>query len=87
MPAPLQIESVILTIRSERVILAADLALIYGVLPKRLNEQVRRNADRFPGDFAFQLTGEEFRALQEQGLVRVDGRAALRSQIATLKPG
>ncbi len=49
--------------------LDADLAAFYGVATKRLNEQVRRNADRFPPDFAFQLTAEE--------------SADLRSQIAT----
>ena len=87
MHTPPLIEPLILTIRSERVILAADLALIYGVAPRQLNEQVKRNAGRFPGDFAFQLTSEEFSALQEHGLVRADGRAALRSQFAILKTG
>src|SRR2546422_4621103 len=46
-------------IRRERVILDADLAAIYGVTTKRLNEQVKRNADRFPPDFSFQLTEPE----------------------------
>jgi hypothetical protein len=87
MQTPRQIDPLIVTIRSERVILAADLASIYGVEPRRLNEQVRRNAGRFPGDFAFQITAEEFRGLQDQGLVRADGRAVLRSQIAILKRG
>jgi len=54
---------------------------------RRLNEQVRRNADRFPEDFFFPLTAEEFAALQAQGTVTADGRVALRSQIATLKRG
>ena len=66
----------ILTIRGERVILDSDLAEIYGVETKRLNEQVRRNAERFPSDFAFVLTGEEF-----------DQVKRLRSQFATLKRG
>ena len=52
-------EPLILTIRGQRVILDADLAQIYGVATKRLNEQVKRNADRFPEDFMFQLTKEE----------------------------
>jgi hypothetical protein len=47
-------------IRQQRVILAADLAELYGVSVRRLNEQVRRNLGRFPADFAFQLTSEEF---------------------------
>jgi hypothetical protein len=53
--------------------LDADLAVLFGVSTKRLNEQVRRNRSRFPDDFMFQLTAEEVRSL--------------RSQIATLKPG
>jgi hypothetical protein len=49
----------ILTIRGRKVILDADLASLYGVTTKRLNQQVRRNSDRFPEDFIFQLTVEE----------------------------
>ena len=49
----------ILNIRNERVILDADLAPIYGVTTKRLNEQVKRNKKRFPEDFMFQLTQTE----------------------------
>jgi len=55
------------------VILDSDLARIYGVTTKRLNEQVKRNAERFPEDFAFKLTKDE--------------TANLSSQIATLKRG
>lgn len=54
-----KIDRGILSIRGKRVMLDADLATIYGVKTKRLNEQVRRNRDRFPGDFMFQLTDEE----------------------------
>jgi hypothetical protein len=49
----------ILTIRGQKVILDADLAEVYGVSTKRLNEQVKRNTERFPEDFAFRLTEEE----------------------------
>jgi hypothetical protein len=49
----------ILLIRGQRVMLDADLAGLYGVSTKRVNEQVRRNRDRFPGDFMFQLTTNE----------------------------
>ena len=49
----------ILLIRGERVMLDADLAILYGVSTKRLNEQVKRNRDRFPDDFMFQLTEDE----------------------------
>jgi hypothetical protein len=70
---PVKIEDVILTVRGEKVLLDMDLARIYSVSTKRLNEQVRRNPDRFPDDFMFQLTEEEFESL--------------RSQIATIKLG
>jgi hypothetical protein len=50
---PIQSSSGILTIRGERVILDSDLAELYGVPTKRLNQQVRRNPDRFPTDFCF----------------------------------
>jgi len=53
------ISTAIVIIRGERVILDTDLAATYGVTTKRLNEQVKRNADRFPPDFSFQLTKEE----------------------------
>jgi hypothetical protein len=53
------VEPLILTLRSERVMLDADLARVYGVSTKRLNEQVKRNADRFPSDFVFRLTQKE----------------------------
>ena len=53
-------------IRQQRVILAADLAALYGVSVRRLNEQVRRNLERFPADFAFQLTSEEWANLKSQ---------------------
>jgi hypothetical protein len=56
---PERIEEVILLTRGQKVILDFDLAEIYGVETRRLNEQVRRNIDRFPADFMFQLTPEE----------------------------
>lgn len=54
-----QIESHILEIRGQKVMLDADLSIIYGVPTKRLNEQVKRNIERFPDDFMFKLTKEE----------------------------
>ena len=53
------VESRILTLRGQKVILDSDLAAIYGVTTKRLNEQVKRNAKRFPADFIFRLTPME----------------------------
>jgi hypothetical protein len=64
------------TIRGQRVILASDLAKLYGVTAKRLNEQVKRNKSRFPSDFMFQLSVSEVDKLQNP-----------RSQIATLESG
>src|SRR5262249_59054362 len=54
-----RIDQAILVIRGEKVMLDSDLASIYGVTTKRLNEQVKRNPGRFPADFMFQLTEEE----------------------------
>ena len=67
------IHELIYVIRGQKVMLDEDLAGLYGVSTKRLNEQVRRNNKRFPDDFMFQLTAEE--------------AGSLRSQIATLKIG
>ena len=61
-----KIESKILFIRGQKVMLDADLAELYGVETRRLNEQVSRNAERFPLDFMFQLTAEEFANLKSQ---------------------
>jgi phage regulator Rha-like protein len=72
-PAIESIALSITTLRGQRVIVDTELAALYGVPAKRLNEQVKRNATRFPPDFMFRLTEEE--------------AAALRSQNATLKPG
>ena len=66
-----KIASLIIELRGRRVILASELAHLYGVSTKRLNEQIKRNLERFPDDFAFRLTREE--------------RDSLRSQIATSK--
>jgi len=80
------VESRILTIRGQKVIIDADLAAIYGVTTKRLNEQVKRNEKRFPPDFVFQLTKEETAGLLSQGShLHTDGQevAPNRSQFAT----
>jgi len=61
---PRPFELPIFTIRGQRVILDADLARIYGVTTKRFNEALKRNPDRFPEDFAFQLTRQEFEFLR-----------------------
>ncbi|HEY2292677.1 MAG TPA: ORF6N domain-containing protein [Thermoanaerobaculia bacterium] len=74
-----RVERRILFIRGEKVILDADLAELYGVTTKRLNEQVRRNRDRFPPDFMFQLTPEEFDCLRSQNATSNVGRGGRRS--------
>jgi hypothetical protein len=56
----------ILVLRGQRVLLDNDLAALYGVETRRLNEQVRRNQERFPADFIFELTSEEFANLKSQ---------------------
>ena len=56
----------ILILRGQRVLLDSDLATLYGVETRRLNEQVRRNRDRFPADFIFELTSEEFTNLKSR---------------------
>ena len=61
-----RIQQNIFIFRDQRVILDEDLADLYGVGTKRLNEQVRRNLDRFPNDFMFQLKQEEWRNLKSQ---------------------
>ncbi len=84
------IDTLIFTIRGQKVLLDSDLAEIYGVTTKRLNEQVKRNNDRFPEDFMFQLTAKEWENLKSQiATSSLEGERpeALRSQIATLKTG
>ena len=61
-----RIERTILVIRGQKVMLDRDLAALYGVATSRLNEQVKRNRDRFPDDFMFRLTPEEFKNLMSQ---------------------
>lgn len=68
-----RIEHQILVVRGQKVMIDADLAALYGVETKRFNEAIKRNSERFPVDFMFQLTEDEV--------------ASLRSQFATLKTG
>lgn len=76
-----RIEQKIFLIRKQKVILDADLALLYGVPTKRLNEQVKRNPERFPEDFIFRLTREETASLV--GVPKLQTVGMDRSQIAT----
>ncbi|OGC13553.1 DNA-binding protein [candidate division WOR-1 bacterium RIFOXYC2_FULL_37_10] len=83
-----RIESKIYLIRSQKVMIDFDLAELYMISTKRLNEQVKRNIDRFPGDFMFQLTEKECGILLSSVLVFGDTEEKkLRSQFATSKKG
>jgi hypothetical protein len=74
----IRIESLIRSFRGLRVMLDSDLAKIYGVSTMRLNEQFKRNINRFPADFAFQLTSEEFSDLISQIAISKKGRGGRR---------
>ena len=69
-----RIEQIILSIRGQKVILDADLAKLYGVSTRALNQAVKRNKKRFPFDFMFQLNDEERRALRSQIVILKGGR-------------
>jgi hypothetical protein len=71
---PAEIESAIFVVRGHRVMLDADLARPYEVTTAALNQAVKRNADRFPDDFAFQVTQQEFAALMSQNVISKRGR-------------
>ena len=78
-PIPLErIERAILLLRGERVILDSELAKLYGVTTTRLNQQVRRNEERFPADFMFRLTTEEHDSLMLQIATSKSGRGGRR---------
>ncbi|MGD0814258.1 MAG: ORF6N domain-containing protein [Verrucomicrobiota bacterium] len=86
------IETLILNLRNQKVILDADLAELYGVPTKVFNQAVRRNADRFPEDFMFQLTVREWGGLKSQIATsnvqdtQIEGVAPNWSQIVTASP-
>lgn len=65
-PKPENIATLVRFIRGERVLLDSDLATLYGVETRTLNQAVKRNLERFPGDFMFQLTAAEWDALRSQ---------------------
>ena len=83
------VQSRILVLRGQRVLIDADLAALYGVTTKRLNEQVKRNARKFPEDFLFQLSAEEAEQLPRLRSQNATSNMPVpsRSQNATLKRG
>ena len=70
--SPFAIESRLLFLRDQRVILDADLAGLYGVPARVLNQQIKRNRDRFPSDFVFRLTAKEHEILRSQIVISRD---------------
>ena len=78
-PLPIaQLEQMIHVIRGQRVMLDSDLAKLYGVTTTALNQAVRRNAERFPDDFSYQLTQQEFNDLMSQIVTSKMGRGGRR---------
>jgi hypothetical protein len=75
-----QIEKAIYVVRGQRVMMDSDLAKLYGVTTGRLNEQLSRNKERFPEDFAFQLTQREFTVLISQIAISKPGRGGRRKR-------
>ncbi len=75
---PDEIQNTVRLVRGQRVMLDFDVARLYGVTTGRLNEQVARNRDRFPEDFAYQLTQQEFTWLMSQNAISKPGRGGRR---------
>ncbi|PYK14105.1 MAG: DNA-binding protein [Verrucomicrobia bacterium] len=73
----------ILTIRDQKVVLDSELARIYGVPTRTLNQALRRNKKRFPRDFAFQLSGGEYEAMRSQIVIASSVAQDIRSQVVT----
>lgn len=79
-----RITSSIFLVRNQKIMMDSDLAEMYGVETKVLNQAVKRNLDRFPEDFMFQLSNEEWEGLKDV-LEAQGGNQSLRSQFVTLK--
>jgi hypothetical protein len=75
------VERAIIVLRGRRVILDSELATLYGVTVSVFNQAVKRNMERFPDDFAFQLTREEYESLRSQIVILKAGRGAHRKYL------
>jgi ORF6N domain len=84
---PERIERAIFLIRSQRVMLSPELAELYGVEPRALIQALKRNLDRFPADFMFQLTKEEFENLKSQVVISSWGGARRATPYAFTEQG
>ena len=78
MVAARKIDSKIFVLRGQRVILDTDLAELYGVQARHLNQQVKRNAKRFPFAFCFQVSAHEFKNLRSQNVISSEGHGGTR---------
>jgi hypothetical protein len=81
-PRPENVAPLVRVIRGEKVLLDADLSNLYGVRTRVLNQAVKRNLDRFPADFMFQLTASEWESLKSQTVIASSSKA-MRSQTVT----
>ncbi len=86
-PKPENLANLVFLIRSEKVLLDTDLADLYGVEARVLNQSVARNRNRFPDDFMFQLTAEEWTALKSQSVTTSAPKGGKSSQTVTSLPG
>lgn len=82
-PKPENLASLVFAIRGEKILLDADLADLYGVATKVLNQAVKRNLDRFPADFMFQLTPEEWERMRSQIVTSYPEGSPMKSQTVT----
>lgn len=82
-PKPENLAALVLAVRGEKVLLDADIAELYGVETKALNQAVKRNIDRFPADFMFQLTTEEWEWMRSQTVTSSSMASPMRSQVVT----
>ncbi len=80
---PENVAQLVFFIRGEKVMFDADLAMLYGVTTKALNQAVKRNSQRFPSDFMFQLTKTEHDNMRSQIVTSSEDKKLLRSQFAT----
>ena len=84
---PENVARLVFFVRGEKVLLDTDLAMLYGVTTKALNQAVKRNSRRFPSDFMFQLTKTEHENMRSQIVASSERKSLSRSQNVTLKRG
>ena len=82
-PKPESLAKLVFLVRGEKVLMDADLAGLYDVATKALNQAVKRNLDRFPADFMFQLTPEEWEGMRSQIVTSYPGNSPIKSQAVT----